>query len=300
MSDLIPRLSLADLPNELLVKVIEHIPYDSSTFGGLGRINRCFRGLMANYTHSITLQIAYHQYPALCRIYPSPPAALATLRLQWLAMLDQRSRTVARILDLIANGPLEQLVPRESQKPWVHLLSGGLHHLYRIHDCTSYEEKVAYITSLTLLPLALLYISLVFSLRTAQQIGTGILHSEHGPVDEEQRMELCLCFEECTLWHGPDFIHKFLAPSYSSHCHQCDSKTNDAHSILENEYDAFDTREFGVDGRLPRRTLISYLKRAIADRGDCALEKVYQIVWNTVQSKEVLRRSWSVEELEFA
>ena len=130
MSDFISRFSLAHLPNELLVKIIEHIPYARSTFGGLFRINRCFRGLMSNYTHSITLKIAYHQYPDVCQIYPSPIASLATPRFQWLAMLDQRSSTVTRILNLIADGPLEQLIPHESQKPWVRLLSNGLHHLY--------------------------------------------------------------------------------------------------------------------------------------------------------------------------
>ena len=112
-------------------------------------------------------------------------------------------------------------------------------------------------------------------------------------------MKLCLCFEECTLWHGPDFVYEVLVASDLSHCHQCDAKNNNAHSILEHEYDTFDTREFGVDGRLPRRTLISYLKRSIADKGDFTLEKVYQTVWNTVQSKEVLGQSWSVVELDF-
>ena len=299
MSDLDPRLSLANLPVELIVKIIEHIPYSSSTFSGLYRINKCFQKLMSNYTHSITLLIASHQYSEVCRIYPPPIALLVSPRVQWLAMLDRRSSTVVRILDLIFDGPLEQLVPRKSQKPWVRLLSGGLHHLYRIHDCNSYEEKIAYITSLTLLPLALVYLSLNLSLRTIQQMKSGILHPEHGPRDEEQRMELCLCFEECTLWHGPDFVHKFLVPSDTFYCRQHGAKNIDAHSILEHEYEAFDTREFEVNGRLPRRTLVSYLKRAIADKGDCTLEKVYQTVWNTVQSKEVLGRSWSLVELDF-
>ncbi|MCJ1396385.1 hypothetical protein MMC18_009275 [Xylographa bjoerkii] len=280
MSD--PRVSsLYDLPNELLLRIIEQVRYDRQTFHAIRGINRHFHKLMIEYRSSVTMEVARSQYPSSSTIYllPSLSSVMQGGRWNWLAMLDHRSLTVNHIVELISQSSLQGTVPPKGLSQWVRYVEAGLHLCYRLRDCSTYETKLEYIDSLPHLSLAIVYITLIWSLRTAQNLGTGIMHAEHGRADAEQRMELCLCFEECTMQHGPDFLRSILTPDYTSQCHQCDAKVN-AYAILESEWDNFEERQFGsVSGTIPRRTLISCLKRAIAKKAECTIEKVYSTSW---------------------
>lgn len=295
-------VSLDGLPSEVLLKIIEHVPFDQSTFEAITHINPRFRQLMAKYSHSITREIARSQYPVISRMYPPPSEAQSMLeaRLQWLAILEHWSTTVKRILDLITQGPLEELVSAGKHASWMRSLETGLHICYRVQDCKLYTEKVAYINSLPLLSIALLYVTLIFSLRTAEDLGTCIMHPDHGPETEEERRELCLCFEECTLQHGPDFLYKILLPPQMRHCHHCAVKNN-ADAILLTEYEGFEARQFpGPSGELPQSTLISCVKQAISRKGGCSMQEVTGTAWRVVQDKEVMERGPSILELAFA
>ena len=287
------------LPNELLLKIIEQVPYDRWTFLAIRGINRHFQWLMIEYRRSITTEIARSQYPSSSAIYPLLSLSSVTqgLHSNWLAMLDHRSQTVRYIVDLILHGSLQGSVPPEDLRQWARYVEAGLHLCYRLRDCKTYETKVAFIASLPYLSLALIYVTLLWSLRTAQRLGTGLMHADHGPSIEEQRMELCLCFEECTIQYGPDFLCSMLMPDYTNHCYRCNANIK-AYAILKNEWDSFDERQFGgMDVTLPRRMLISCLKRAIAKKVGCTMEKVYSTAWATVQRVEILRRTYSLVDL---
>ncbi|MCJ1403582.1 hypothetical protein MMC11_006805 [Xylographa trunciseda] len=295
-----PRaISLCGLPNELLLRIVEQVHYDGRTFHSIRRINRHFQQLLIEYQHSITSEVARSQYPSSSTIYPSPSlsSALQSFHWDWLAMLDHRSRTVNHVADLISQSSLQGTVPSNDLSQWLQYIEAGLHLCYRLQDSSTHDAKVAHIAGLPHLSLALIYITLIWSLRTAQRLSTGIMHADHGPSDEEQRMELCLCFEECTMQHGPDFLRSIVTPIYTARCNQCDAKIN-AHVILENELNVFDERQFGgVNGTLPRRTLISCLKRAIAKKAECTIEKVYGTAWATLQNDELFRKRHSLVDL---
>jgi len=295
-----PRATfLHDLPSELLLRIIEQVPYDSRTFLAIHTINRRFQQLMIQYQRSVTIQVARSQYPSSSTIYPLPSLSSSprSVHSKWLAMLDHRSLTVNHMVELISQFSLQRTVPPSDLCQWMRYIEAGLHLCYRLRDCLTYEAKVAHIAGLPHLSLALIYITLIWSLRTAQRLATGIMHADHGPADEEQRMELCLCFEECTMQHGPDFLRSIVMPDYTGHCHQCDAKIN-ADVILENEWDNFEERQLGgEDGTLPRRTLISCLKRAIAKKSECTIEKVYSTAWASMQNDEVLRKTQSLVDL---
>lgn len=292
--------SLDALPTEVLAKIVEQVPFDKATFIAIRQINTRFQRLFNEYSASMTRAVAHSQYLCASTIYPLP--SVAGIRqipnVQWLVMLDHRTRTVGSIISLIVHAFLDHVVSPSYRSRWKLLVAAGLHLCYKLQDRETYAAKVAYVNSLSLLRLALIYIALVFSLRTAQQLGTGLMHRDHGPMNEEERMELCLCFEECTLLHGPDFLHSILTPSPVTHCHQCDVEV-DGYAILENEYDAFDERQFGSAGAtgLPRPTLISCLKREIAQKSSRTVEQVFRTVFATVQSQEMQSRKLSVVEL---
>ncbi|MCJ1243737.1 hypothetical protein MMC30_000934 [Trapelia coarctata] len=294
--------SIDSLPSEMLLKIIEEVPFDQSTFEAIMHTNPRLQQLMTEYSRSIAGHIACSQYPYLSRMYPPPSEAQAMLniRLEWLAMLEHRATTVKGILDLIAPGPLDKLISVENHASWMRSLEAGLHLFYRLHDHKTQDGKVAYIDSLPLLSLALMFVTLIFALRTAQGLGTCVMHPDHGPATEEERMELCLCFEECTLQHGPGFLYQILLPPYRTHCHHCDVK-DDAYAILMKEYEGIEARQFpGPNGEQPQATLISCVKKAISRRGGCSLQNVYGTAWRVVQDKEVLERGSSILELAFA
>jgi len=99
------------------------------------------------------------------------------------------------------------------------------------------------------------------------------------------------------MQHGPNFLRSIMKPDYTSHCHQCNPKIN-AYTILKNEWDGFEERQFGdVSGTLPRWTLINCLKLAIARKAEYTVEKVYNIAWATIQNEGVLRRTSSLVDL---
>jgi len=301
MSNATP-LSVNCLPYELLLKIIEQVPFDLSTFEAIARTGPRFRQIMTRYTVSISEEIAHSQYQTIYRIYPPPSGAQTRLnsRFQGLAMLEHRSSTINRILDLIAQGPLDRLASAENHALWMGWLETGFHLFYRLQDHKTRVEKIAYIRSLPLLAVALIYVTLDLAIRTARALGTCILHPDHSLETDEERMEFCLCFEECTLQHGPGFLYQILSPLYRTHCHHCDAK-DDAHTILMTEYEVMEARQFpGPNGEQPQATLISCLKKAISGRSGCRLQKVYETAWRVVQDEEVLKPGSSILGLAFA
>jgi hypothetical protein len=301
MSNATP-LSSDALPNELILEIIEQVPFDLSTFKAITHTSPRFQQIMTRYTVSISEEIARSQYQTIYRIYPPPSEAQARLnsRLQWLAMLEHRSVTIKRILDLIAQGSLDTLVAAENHALWMRSLETALHLLYHLQDRKTRAEKIAYIHSLPLLAVALIYITINLAVNTAQDLVTCIMHPDHGLETGEERMDLCLCFEECTLKHGPDFLYQILSPPLRTPCHHCDDK-DDAYTILMTEYEGMEARQFpGPNGEQPQATLISYLKQVISRRSGCTLQKVYETAWRVGQDKDVLRRGSLIFELAFA
>ena len=293
--------SMDSLPSEMLLKIIEQVPFNRSTFQAIRHINPRFQQLTTRYSQSISGNIARSQYRHISRMYPPPSEAQATLNThsEWLAMLEHRFTVVTGILDLIAPGPLDKLVSPKNHTSWMHSLETGLHLFYHLQDHKEHSEKLGYINSLPLLSVALMFVTLIFALRTAEGLGTCIMHPDHGPKTEEERMELCLCFEECTLQHGPDFLSQILSPPYETQCRYCDVK--DAHVILMKEYGSIEARQFpGPNGEQPQATLISCVKQAISRTSGCSLQKVYANAWRVVQDKEVFKRDSSILKLAFA
>lgn len=291
--------SMDSLPSEILLEITEQVAFDQSTFKAITDISPRFQQLTTRYSQSITGNIARSQYPYISRMYPPPSEsqAMLNIRSEWLAMLEHRSTAVNGILDLIAPGPLDKLASSETHASWMRSLETGLHLFYRLHDQKEHNEKIAYIESLPLLSLALMFVTLIFALRTAQDLRTCVMHPDHSPETEEERMELCLCFEECTLQHGPDFLYQILSPPYRTHCHHRDVK-DDAYAILMKEYEGIEARQFpGPNGEQPQATLISCVKQAISRTSGCSLQKVYGTAWRVVQDKEVSERGSSILEL---
>lgn len=205
-----------------------------------------------------------------------------------------------RILDHIAQGPLDKLVSTGYHDLWMGWLETGLHRFYRLQAHKTHAEMIASIQSLPLPAVALLCITLNLAISTARALGNCILHPDHSLESDEERMVLCLCFGEFTSQHGPDILYQILSPPYTKHCHQCNAKGN-AHRIMMMEYEPMEARQFpSPNGEQPQATLISCLKKAISGRSGCRLQKVCRAAWCVVQDEEVLKRNSSSLELTFA
>ena len=135
------------------------------------------------------------------------------LRRNWLAMLDDRLLTVNHINELISQSSLQGTVPLEDLGQWMQYIEADPHLCHRLGGCSAYEAEVVYINGLPYLSLILIYNTLIWSLGTAQCLSTGIVNPNHCPSGEEQRMELCLFFEECPMQHGPNFLHSIIKHS---------------------------------------------------------------------------------------
>ena len=123
------------------------------------------------------------------------------------------------IVKLTLQSSLQGMVPLTDSSQWMQLVEDGLHLGYRLWDCF-------YTDGLPHLSLALIYIALLWSLRTAQSLNTGTLHPDHGPSHEEQQIEPWLCFEECTMKYGPDCLGSIMKPKPTGHYNQCDAQTH--------------------------------------------------------------------------
>ncbi|MCJ1406952.1 hypothetical protein MMC19_001022 [Ptychographa xylographoides] len=315
------------LPDELLLSIIENVSFDKSTFEAIACIDKRFRQLMLRYHHSIVLELARSQFYSASVVHPFSlfqigshsidpsllnaidhesvpieiiPAQIPTTSerhtgARWLTMLKRRSTTVDIILPLLFDCSMKRRLSLVDADAWQRLLNAALHISYRMQDRVTYNSKIDCIAQLSFRSLALLYVLLMFAVRTAKSAGTGIMH--RGYAGEEQHMEICLCFEECILQHGPDFIHSIISPSHTVYSHERGSKLR-GQEILAREYDSLDMKQFGgVNGSRPQRTLTSYLKQALAHKGRCRIEEIYKTVWSFVQREEVLRGASVVEGL---
>jgi hypothetical protein len=298
------QTGLCDLPNELLLDIIEKIPYDPHTYGAIFRTNQHLHSLVRNHSGSLTQHIAEAEFPTECRIYPQQlaPHLANSSNLEWLALLRSRSFIVKRTCDLVMQGVTRyEMSP---QQTWIDFITIGLHHLYKLSDLKIYSEMVLFLDSLPLLSLSFIFVTLVLVLDCARPklcfLSPGYEH-----LTDIQRMEFHLCLEECSLFHGPDFIYSILtqlALPGRSICKQITwcSGCVGADKILKSEYDNFKEREYGTeDGTSPSRTLISCLKQAIKTKAGCSIRLVYETAWHTVQEKEVMENSASFIKLAF-
>ncbi|MCJ1252529.1 hypothetical protein MMC24_000335 [Lignoscripta atroalba] len=290
-----PLTAWKALPNELILRVIGHLAFDRKTYAALCLVDRRLQQLIVRYKKSLLRDIAQRQYSGALAMYnPSSIPGIQQLDFPYLVEVDHRLESAQAIVCHLANASLSVVVPR-AQTPWMRLLNCGVHLLYRLHDCPTKAAKIAHLLQLPLQSLALIYLHLLFSSRAAQ-IGpsTGIMQS--GPKDDYQRMDLCLCFEECCLHYGP----RFLLDIFSCENPNCpDSRTSWANAALTEEWRCMDDKQLGsADGELPpERTLTSWVREAIMRRSGCTLRDVYNTVWDVVQTKEVIGSSTSIAEL---
>ena len=282
------------VPNEVVLIIIEHLPFDAGTFRALHLVDRHLQSVITTYEYSVTLSIAQTQYPDALTIYlASSPLRITRPAFHWLSELHNRSNTIATILGLVASTSLQIVLP-QPQAPWIRLITAALHICYRLQDCSSSSERAALICSLPLNSLAVVYITLLFVSRAAQQIRNSIMHPDSAPAREEQLMEICLCFEQCCLQHGPEFIRGILVPSYHGDCNRCHQKP-DANEMLLEEWNTMnETRVSMTDGQPPQQTLISCFKERFMEKGNCARHEMYSTAWKVTQGKGLLGGSSSV------
>ena len=200
------RLSLTNLPPEVFLDIVPHIPYDSHNLRALRSTTRRFNRLVTDHEQSLVTAIKAQQFePDTLRSFPSLPHSF-----NGLSTLHKRLVTLADVhehwLKITHNGPeLHWLRDR-----WESSHKAGMLLLYRLHDIKSHAAKIELLQSLPTTSLACLIFKLYSSIKILRLYGPEPINLSYAAGDLIARSDVELAFEETLLTHGPDLFVALL------------------------------------------------------------------------------------------
>lgn len=259
-----------DLPNEIILDIVAGAAeFDFAMIQSLQLVDRRLYNILKAYERSLCRGYAANQ---LLRIIPCFPDIISPqcgacrnvgcasgLSFSLLAEIQRRSRIVTTLLRQVFS-----LAPVCCcAQSWYRLFEVGTLLLYRLQERCDYDSKVSFITSMPLHALVAIFITLMQSVRAAQNGGIGLIHQDLQPEDPSVRSDIHLVFEDLILESGPEFVLAIL------------NQDERADHALRLKYATLDEAQMhNPDGSPPRKSFISQLKRAFATQAGCRIGEV--------------------------
>ncbi|KAF2768334.1 hypothetical protein EJ03DRAFT_314222 [Teratosphaeria nubilosa] len=260
-------ISASNLPAEIWLEIIPHIPYTPTQLTHLRLTNHTLNNLLRTHEHSLVAAITQTQLlsPTLnLHLFPSlPPKTYADLH-----TLHRRSATLASLhqkwLHIVTSS--EEFHWLEGR--WTSIHKAGLLLLYRLQDTPSHDSKLHLLSSLPSTSLACLLFKLISSIKILRVFGPEPIHLRHALGDAPTRSDIELACEELLLQHGPEFFVRLLEHDPA------------AVELLRKEFEGMEARQLPDEaGRVREMTLIAGLRRALADVSGCGVREVVCRMW---------------------
>lgn len=211
------QTALTDLPPELILQIIPHIPHSPKDLQALKGTNQYFYSLLTTHEATLVPAIRKNSYKTTPLLFPS----LLLESYDQLANLHTRLTTLtdfhANWLHLTSHGPeLNWLRDR-----WESIHKAGTLLLYRLRDCSdsvadggseaSYMAKVDLLHLLPATSLACLVFKCYSAIKILRVHGPEPAHAAFEKDDAGARCEIELALEEMLLFHSAEFFVAMLA-----------------------------------------------------------------------------------------
>ncbi|KAF2793324.1 hypothetical protein K505DRAFT_277146 [Melanomma pulvis-pyrius CBS 109.77] len=208
MSQMRFNLINTSFPVELLVEVIQRIPFDSTVVLKLALVHSRFHELLVNYQTSIAKNFALRNLPHACQDFPCDENSITYA---WLARCIQQYDVVDDVMAVL----LSDMNCYAVEKHNMAVVNTGLLLLYRLCSIDDQNDKIAFIKSLPQDPLTAIFLSVDYATRTARYHGKGTINQNtYGRFLDANRLELRndveFCFSEGIMNLGPEFISDSL------------------------------------------------------------------------------------------
>ncbi|KAF2653879.1 hypothetical protein K491DRAFT_497864 [Lophiostoma macrostomum CBS 122681] len=202
------RLMDLSFPAELLLKIIQQIPFEANHLRELSLVHSRFGELIANYERSLTKSFACSQLP---HAFADFPCGDSDVSFDWLSQCIRQYDIVDDVMAVLVSDLNCFAVERHNMA----LANTGLLLLYRLNSMDTYTKKMTFINTLPRDPLTAIFVAIQCSKLTARYHGQGIINQRtYGRFLDanhlELRNELEFCFSEGAMNLGPDFIHESL------------------------------------------------------------------------------------------
>ncbi|RYN40511.1 hypothetical protein AA0114_g11017 [Alternaria tenuissima] len=213
------------IPPELVLKTIQHLPFNDGTLiTAIRSAHPRLRAIFKNYEKSITGSFMRKE---LRHAETDFSRQDGRLNVDWLADCVSKYDIVDDVMDALCSEHNFNVVLRHN----ISLANAGLLLLYKLVSIASHTDRLTYIKSLPQDPLTAIYLILHHATLSARYHGSGWINQRtYGRfMDANQvslRCELEFCFAEAALVLGPEFISDSLLHH----------DTGDAETVLLNFY----------------------------------------------------------------
>ncbi|KAL1646850.1 hypothetical protein SLS58_002985 [Diplodia intermedia] len=259
-----------DLPSEVILDIVAGAgEFDFAMLRNLQLVDRRLHHMLKTYERSLCRGYAINQLLHIIPCFPdliSPQCGTCRnvgcasgLSFSLLAEVQRRANALITLRrDVFKLAPVCCCL-----HVWYRMFKAGILLLYRVQERSTYDDKVAFITSMPLEALASIFITLAQSVRAAQMGGSGLIHRDSHRDDPEARSDIHLVFEDTILLVGPEFV-----------------------IALECQYSRLESSQMlNEDGTPPRKSLISQLKRAFATQAGCRIGEVMSKAMSLAQTR---------------
>lgn len=247
------------LSNEIVLLIIEHIPYEEGIFRNLQLVDRLWRDLIKRHLCSLALNTGRRQYSTACISLTTPSDRNAdnfkTSLHRWLTLLSYHqsvANVILRAMNQVYSDCPDSAYNLGPKVRSFQLFNAGIHLLFRMQGCQTKQEKAEYLETIPLTSLCIIYLTTAWSGRTY----LGLFPWLPGNPDPSH---LVRCFSECVLEVGPDFIQRIFSLE--------DEPQDVVLARLMLETIKLRERQSIVQGR--KRSLHRVLKRQIAGQLGC-------------------------------
>ncbi|KAF2264521.1 hypothetical protein CC78DRAFT_228927 [Lojkania enalia] len=270
------RSSLIDAPTEILLEVIQHVPFDRDVVYQLAAIHPRINKILAKYEKSITGYFAHRNLPHASTDFPGEDLDHPGARYAWLSRCIQRYDAVDDIMAILVSSLNCYAVEKHNMA----LVNTGLLVFYRLQ---AVEDKAAFISSLPHDPLVALFLAIHYSTLTARYHSDGIINQRtYGQFFDENRIrlrsEIEFCFAEGAMHLGPEFIADTLLQADPADttlmCLYHEHTAHDWEREPETDFQPPITQGPHQDPETKPITLFTLLQERLAELRDCPLQDV--------------------------
>tara|TARA_R110002003_G_scaffold32_11_gene2031 strand:- start:48122 stop:49081 length:960 start_codon:yes stop_codon:yes gene_type:complete len=200
-------LASSRIPSELVLKTIQHLPFEDGQRIASLSANSRIRSLLKIYEHSITHFFLKKELRHAIVDFPCDKE----FGLTWLSRCATKYDLVDAVMDELTWR--ENCVAVEPHN--MAVVNAGLLLLYRLQTSCNHSARLDFLKPLPRDPLTAMYLALHHATLTARYHGHGWIHQRtYGRfMDANQlslRNEMEFCFAEATLSVGPDFLYDML------------------------------------------------------------------------------------------
>ncbi|KAF1956216.1 hypothetical protein CC80DRAFT_562875 [Byssothecium circinans] len=236
------KLVSPSFPPELLLKAIEHLPFNNGTLiQTLSITHPCFQSLLHIYERSITKSYSRRELPHAASDFPREAEARG---FAWLSECVEKYDVVDEVMAQLTDEENCFKVERHN----MGVVYTGMLLLYHLSSIEPHASKLTFLNTLPLHPLTALYLAVHATLVTARFHVPGSLlhHHRFGTTMDATtlslRSDMDFAFSETCLQLGPAFMHSMLCAPQTAEA----ALLNVYHEFVVSDWDLAQVRDMEV------------------------------------------------------